>query len=169
MKIFKLLLLLNLILSGCATDPEITHIKDNDYKIVGKLHKIEYDQIISIVHAHPNAQVNFYVSSHGGTSEDLFEAMDAMYHHGDVHWYVLDDCSSACAVMALSTRHAHGKLRLHSFYQHKRNKVIPAPEYNAQVLEHLKQYGYDVDSISYMFNDVETMWPFTVDGNEIKK
>lgn len=165
-----LLILFCLTLAGCAEiEPEIKHVKDNDYKITGKLHKFEYDQIIDIVKTHPNARINFYVTSPGGTSEDLFEAMDAMYQHGDVHWYVLDDCSSACAVMALSTRHAHGKLRLHSFYQHKRNKVIPAPEYNEKVLEHLRQYGYDVNSISYMFGSVEKMWPFIVEGSEITK
>lgn len=163
----KLILsLLTVALLGCeATVPEITHLKDRDYKITGKLHKFEYDQIIDIVKRNPNARINFYVTSPGGTSDDLFEAMDTMFQHGDVHWYVLDDCSSACAVMALSTRHAHGELRLHSFYQRKQHKIIPAPDYNEKVLEHLKQYGYDVTSISYMFHSVEEMWPFTVDDN----
>jgi hypothetical protein len=161
--------ILIVLLAGCANDPEIRHVKDNDYQITGKLHKLEYDQIIAIVKNNPDARINFYVTSHGGTSEDLFEAMDTVYQHGDVHWYVLDDCSSACAVLALSTRHANGELRLHSFYQRKYDKVIPAPEYNQQVLEHLKKYGYETARLNYMFHSVEELWPVTIDDGKIKE
>ena len=162
--------LLALLLVGCTTTtPEIQQVTATDYKIKGKLHKFEYDEIISIVKCNPNVRINFYVTSPGGTSEDLLEAMDAVYKHGDVHWYVVDDCSSACAVLALSTRHASGEVRLHSFYQHKRHKVIPAPEYNEQIIDHLKQNGYDTTKLNYMFNTVEEMWPVKVEDGVIVK
>lgn len=153
---------------GCAPiEPSIKKINDTDYRITGKLYKLEYDEIIDIVQRHENQRINFYVSSHGGTSEDLFLAMDTVYRHGNVHWYALNDCSSACAVMALSTKHAHGTFRLHSFYSHHGHKVIPSPEYNELVLNKLRTYGYDTDRIHHMFHSVEELWPFVLNESEI--
>lgn len=167
----SLVQVLFVLLTACTTveQQSVQKINETDYKIVGKFHKMEYDEIVSIVEHHVGQRINFYVTSHGGTSEDLFLAMDSVYRHGNVHWYALNDCSSACAVMALSTKHAHGEFRLHSFYKHRAHKVIPAPEYNLLVLDKLRSYGYETDNFSYMFNSVETMQPFTLEDDKFTK
>lgn len=155
------LIFLSLFLTACtATVPAVHKIADNEYKIIGKLDKGKYDQIIQIVKANPNKVISFYVSSHGGTSDDLFEAMDAVYAHGHVHWYSLNQCDSACAVMALSTKHAHGEFRLHSFYRHNHHHVEASPEFNERVLSKLGSYGYDQSRLNHMFHSVEELWPF---------
>jgi hypothetical protein len=164
---FKLMFMLIFIVGCAEINPSIEKIDETHYKIIGKLHKIEYDKIITIVEQHKNEQINFYVTSYGGTSEDLFEAMDAMYYHGNVHWYSINDCSSACAVMALSTRHAHGDFRLHSFYRRDKNRIIPAPEYNKKILKKLENYGYSTTNLQPMFYSVEEFCPITIDEYKI--
>jgi len=157
------LLLLSCLLVGCATERlGVEHIKDRDYKITGHLDKDEYDEIIRIVKANPGQQINFYADSVGGTSADLFECMDTMYKHGMVHWYSLNHCDSACAVLALSTHHANGHYRLHSFYRHHHHHVEAAPNYNALVLERLGTYGYDTTKLHHMFHSVEELWDVTL-------
>jgi hypothetical protein len=159
MMYIKLIFLL--LLTACtATVPPIQKINDSEYKIIGKLDKHEYDEIIHIVKDNPSKDINFYVSSGGGTSDDLFEAMDAVYAHGHVHWYSLNQCDSACAVMALSTKHAHGEFRLHSFYKHHHHHVEASPEFNEKVLNKLGSYGYDQLRLYHMFHSVEELWPF---------
>lgn len=166
MKIIVLILLF--CLTGCATDRlKVEHIQARDYKIQGHLDKDEYDEIIRIVKANPGQQINFYADSIGGTSVDLFECMDTMYNHGMVHWYSLNQCDSACAVLALSTRHAHGNYRLHSFYRHNHHHVEAAPNFNALVLERLGSYGYDKDKLHHMFHSVGELWDFTVNDGVI--
>lgn len=162
-------ILLCLLLIGCTTVNTVEHMKDSDYKITGHLDKEDYDEIISIVKKHPNERINFYVSSGGGTSADLFECMDTMYKHGNVHWYALNRCDSACAVLALSTRHANGSYRLHSFYKHHHHHVEAAPQYNEKVLEKLRGYGYDTDRIHHMFNSVEELWDITLNDGRIEE
>ena len=167
MKIFFYILLI-FSLAGCTTQQlNIEHIKDRDYKISGHLDRDEYDEIIRIVKAHPNEQINFYVSSVGGTSYDLFDCMDALYQHGMVHWYSLDRCDSACAVLALSTRHAHGHYRLHSFYRHHHHHAEAAPNFNALVLDRLDGYGYDTNKLHHMFHSPEVLWDITLDDGVI--
>jgi hypothetical protein len=157
----KHIFLLLLLLTACtATVPAIQKIHDNEYKVVGKLDKKEYDEIIHIVKDNPSKTINFYVSSGGGTSDDLFEAMDAVYAHGHVHWYSLNHCDSACAVMALSTKHAHGAFRLHSFYKHNHHHIEASPEFNERILDKLGSYGYDQSRIHHMFHSVEELWSF---------
>lgn len=165
----KLLLLLSLIIAGCATTEQLSveHLKGNDYRIVGHLDQDEYDEIIRIVRANWGKPVNFYVSSRGGTSHDLFECMDTLYAHGQVHWYVLDKCDSACAILALSTRHAHGTFKVHSFYKHHHHHVEAAPAYNELVLEKLGHYGYDVGYLSHMFHSVEELWDLRLEDGVI--
>ena len=154
-------LVLLLMLAGCqATVPSIERIQDTEYRITGKLDKAEYDEIIDIVQHHPGQVLRFYVDSNGGTSADLFEAMEAVHAHGQVHWYSLKHCDSACAVMALSTRHAHGEFRLHSFYKHHRHHIEPAPDFNEKILDRLGAYGYDKNRLNHMFHSVEELWPF---------
>lgn len=155
------LIFLLLLLTACtATVPSIQKMNDTEYKITGKLDKDEYDQIIQIVKDSPNKTISFYVSSNGGTSADLFEAMDAVYKHGHVHWYSLNHCDSACAVMALSTKHAHGEFRLHSFYKHYHHRIEPAPDFNEKILDKLGSYGYDKSRLNHMFHSVNVLWPF---------
>jgi len=166
LKLYSSLILAS-ILIGCTT-PEITKLSEQDYKVVGKLHKEEYDKIITIVKQHPNQPLNFYVTSIGGTSEDLLDAMDTVYQHGLVNWYAVDYCDSACAIMALATHHANGKFKVHSFYSHKHHQIIAAPEYNERILKNLNSYGYDTDRIHYMFDSVEQLWTIViVDGKII--
>jgi len=155
------LIFLFLVLTACAaTVPAIHKISDNEYKIIGRFDKDKYDQIIQIVKSNPNKTINFYVSSWGGNSDDLFEAMDTVYKHGHVHWYSLNQCDSACAVMALSTKHAHGEFRLHSFYKHHHHHVEASPDFNEKVLNKLGSYGYDQERLHHMFHSVEELWPF---------
>jgi len=163
---FSVLIFLSFMLMGCATQ-EITKISEQDYKVVGKLHKEEYDEIITIVKQHPNQPLNFYVTSIGGNSADLIPAMDAVYEHGQVHWYVVDRCDSACAVMAPATRHAHGEIKLHSFYSYHHHAAHPAPEYNERILAKLQSYGYDTVKIHHMFDSVEQLWTVNVIDGEI--
>lgn len=152
------------LVAGCASIPEkLTKLNDNNYRIIGKLDKPEYDTIIEIVSTHPNEAVNFYVTSHGGTSHNLVAAMDAVYYHGNVNWYSVDRCDSACAVMALSSKHAHGEFRLHSF--HPPHSDREAPEFNRVILRRLELYGYQTKSIAFMFEHVNPLWEVTiVDG-----
>ena len=91
---FGIIILLCIILIGCAT-PEITKLNEQTYKVVGKLHKEEYDEIITIVQKYQDRPISFYVTSIGGNSVDLIPAMDAVYAHGRVHWHVVDYCDSA--------------------------------------------------------------------------
>ena len=168
-KIKHSLIILLALLSACASQHTITPLTDHDYKIDGKLVKTDYDQIKIIVDQHPGQRVNFFVNSIGGTSGDLLIAMDAVYYHGDVHWYVREHCDSACAVMALSTRHAQGTIRLHSFYSRHDHHVYPAPGFNQVILDHLETYGYSRNNIDYMFRSVEEMWPITVEDGVIVK
>jgi len=163
------LIILLVLLTACAEQPVITTLTDHDYKISGKLHKADYDQIKLIVEQHPGQRVNFFVNSIGGTSGDLLMTMDTMYHHGDVHWYVEDHCDSACAVMALATKHAQGTIRLHSFYSRHGHHVYPAPEFNQVILDHLETYGYSRNNIDYMFRSVEELWPINVEDGVIVK
>jgi hypothetical protein len=163
-KLFNILLCLGLV--GCAT-PEITKVSNQTYKIVGKLHKEEYDEIITIVNDHQNQPLSFYVTSGGGTSVDLIPAMDAVYQHGRVHWYVVDRCDSACAVMALATRHAHGQIKLHSFYAYHHHAAHAAPEYNKILLVKLQLYGYDTAQMHHMFDSVEQLWTLNILDGEI--
>lgn len=160
------ILLVCLVLAGCATPPVVQQLNEHDYKITGKLDKPEYDEIIRIVHSHPQEPVNFYVNSGGGTSSDLLEAMDAVHDHGMVHWYTIH-CDSACGVMALSTGHAQGGIRLHSFYQRKYGHIRAAPEYNQRVLERLGRYGYDVNYLDHMFLTVEQLWDVHLEDGKI--
>lgn len=156
----KLIFLLLFLTACAATVPVVQKVSDNEYRITGKLDRAEYDEIIDIVHAHPGQVIRFYVDSAGGTSADLFEAMEAVHAHGQVHWYSLKHCDSACAVMALSTRHAHGEFRLHSFYKHHHHRVEPAPDFNEKILDKLGSYGYDKNRLNHMFHSVEELWPF---------
>ena len=162
------LLLLSCLLVGCTTERlGVEHIQDRDYRVQGHLDRDEYDEIIRIVKLHPNQQINFYASSVGGTSHDLFDCMDALNQHGQVHWYSLDQCDSACAVLALSTHHANGHYRLHSFYRHHHHHVEAAPNYNALVLERLGSYGYDTAKLHHMFHSVEELWDVTLSDGVI--
>jgi hypothetical protein len=162
------LLFMILILSSCSTNlPVVEHTSTNDYKIVGKLDKQQYDEIIEIVRCNPGMRINFYVSSIGGTSNDLFLAMDSMNEHGNVHWYSVGYCESACAVMALSTKHAHGHFRLHSFYKKHGNHIEASPYFNGLVLQKLEVYGYDIHNIQHMFSDVYKMYPFVAEESVI--
>lgn len=155
-------------LVGCASGPSIVKLDEQNYQVTGKLHKDEYDEIITIVKQHPNQPLNFYVNSIGGTSEDLIDAMDTVYQHGLVNWYAVEHCDSACAIMALATRHAYGEFKLHSFYSHRHHEVRAAPEYNERILDKLHSYGYDTDRMHYMFDSVEQLWPIIiVDGKII--
>jgi|688.fasta_scaffold426779_2 hypothetical protein len=166
-KVFKILvLLLSISLMGCAT-PEITKLSEQDYKVVGKLHKEEYDEIITIVKQHPGQPLNFYVTSIGGTSEDLLDAMDTVHAHGLVNWYAVDYCDSACAIMALATHHAYGEFKLHSFYSRSHHQVLAAPTYNERILKKLNSYGYDTDRIHHMFDSVEHLWPIIIEDGKI--
>lgn len=163
---FGILILVCFAMTGCATS-EITKISEQDYKVVGKLHKEEYDEIITIVKQHPDQPLNFYVTSIGGTSEDLLDAMDTVHAHGLVNWYSIEYCDSACAIMALATRHAHGEFKLHSFYSHHHHKVRAAPEYNERILNKLHSYGYDTDQMHHMFDSVEQLWPVIIEDGKI--
>jgi ATP-dependent protease ClpP protease subunit len=165
-----LTVLLSVAFAGCLTNPPaIEKIGEDEYKVVGKLHKSEYDEIISIVNQHPHQHINFYVTSYGGTSEDLLPAMDAVHNHGMTHWYTVDQCDSACAVMALATNHANGTLKLHSFYSRHHHEVQAAPGYNHIILDRLESYGYDRTKLTPMFRSVDRMCPITVlDGKIIE-
>jgi hypothetical protein len=166
MKVFLILLIT--ILTACSTIlPTIEKTTENEYKISGKLDQTEYDKIIDIVKEHPNQSVIFYVSSYGGTSNHLFEAMDAVYKHGHVEWYSLHQCDSACAVLGLSTKHAHGHFRLHSFFRYHNQHVEASPEFNEKVLNKLSGYGYEKLNLNHMFHSVEELWPFDVDESKI--
>lgn len=156
----KLIWLL-LFLTACSSaPPAIQQIGEREYRITGRLDQTEYDNIIDIVNHYPGLPITFYVSSHGGSSADLFAAMDAVYKHGQVHWYSLNYCESACAIMALSTRHGHGEFKLHSFYRHHHHHVEAAPAFNELVLDKLDSYGYDKRQLNHMFHSVEELWPF---------
>lgn len=163
------LIVLSSLMTGCASHHAITSLTDHDYKIDGKLIKTDYDEIKLIVDQHPGKRVNFFVNSIGGTSNDLLIAMDAMYHHGDVHWYVQDHCDSACAIMALSTKHAQGTIRLHSFYSKHDHHVYAAPEFNQVIIDRLEKYGYPRSKIDYMFRSVEELWPINIEDGVIVK
>jgi ATP-dependent protease ClpP protease subunit len=163
------LIVLFALISGCASQHTITPLTDHDYKIDGKLYKDDYDQIKLIVDQHPHQRINFFVNSIGGTSGDLLIAMDAMYHHGDVHWYVQDHCDSACAIMALSTKHAQGTIRLHSFYSVHHHHIYTAPEFNQVIINRLEEYGYPRNKIDYMFRSVEELWPINIEDGVIVK
>jgi hypothetical protein len=166
LKLFNILLCVGLV--GCATaSPNVAEINQLSYRVTGKLHKDEYDRIIELVRANTNRQIDFYVTSYGGNSEHLIDAMDAVYQHGQVHWYAVDTCDSACAIMALATRHAHGEFKLHSFYSNHNHKVLAAPEYNERILARLKAYGYDTDRIHYMFDSVRVLWTVKIVDGEI--
>lgn len=167
MKLILSLLTVTLLSCAAQQPSDLTQWSHNEYRFFGKFQKAEYDKIIEIVQQHPKEKIVFYVTSHGGTSDDLFLAMDTLYQHGNVHWHSVNDCSSACAVLALSTRNAHGTFRLHSFYSHHHHKVMASPEFNERVLAKLKSYGYDVDELGYMFHSVEEMWPFDLEGSRI--
>lgn len=157
-----------LILLGCATEPPtIAKLNEHDWRISGKLDKPEYDEIIRIVKSHPHEPINFYVSSGGGTSADLLDAMDAVHEHGLTHWWILNQCDSACGIMALSTGHAHGGIRLHSFYKHYHHKILPAPEYNQTLLKKLDTYGYDSHYLNHMFHSVEELWDLRLEDGKI--
>lgn len=160
-----------MLLTACtATVPTVQQVGDAEYRIVGKLDKDDYDEIIQIVKSNPNKTVSFYVSSPGGTSSDLFEAMDAVYKHGNVYWYTLDHCDSACAVMALSTKHGYGLVRLHSFYKHHRHHAEASPEFNEKVLNKLSSYGYDKNRLRHMFDSVEKLCPILMyDDNFVEE
>ena len=151
---------------GCATS-EITKIGDQSYKVVGRLHKEEYDEIINIVQKHQGQPVSFYVTSIGGNSADLIPAMDAVHQHGMVYWQVVDHCDSACAVLALATCHAHGKIKLHSFYAYHHHAAHAAPEYNERILDKLHSYGYDTTKMHHMFDSVEQLWTLNVVDGKI--
>jgi hypothetical protein len=157
-----------ILLLGCVTNiPEIQKINENSYKITGKLHKNEYDEIISIVKLSQGKPIFFYVNSLGGTSEDLLEAMDAVYEHGNVYWYSVEKCDSACAIMGLATKHAYGDFRLHSFYSNHHHQIHAAPEFNAVIFKKLSSYGYNIDDISYMFDSVDVLWKVKIIDNNI--
>lgn len=167
---FKSLLVgLLLTASGCATSPEkLTSLTANSYRIVGKFSKTEYDKLIDIVNQHQGEPLAFYVTSHGGNSDDLILAMDALYQHGNVQWNSVGRCDSACAVLALSSKHAYGDIRLHSFYSFYHHKPYAAPEFNRVILDKLESYGYKIKDIGYMFDRVDTLWEVTVvDGHII--
>lgn len=169
MGLIRSLIILSALITGCASQHAITPLTDHDYKIDGKLIKTDYDQIKLIVDQHPHQRINFFVNSIGGTSGDLLIAMDAMYHHGDVHWYVQDHCDSACAIMALSTKHAQGTIRLHSFYSVHHHHVYAAPEFNKVIIDRLEEYGYPRNKIDYMFRSVEELWPINIEDGVIVK
>lgn len=166
----KLTILAALALAGCLVNPPaIEKIAEDEYKVRGKLHKAEYDEIINIVNHHQGQPINFYVTSYGGTSEDLLPAMDAVYHHGMTHWYTVEQCDSACAVLALATHHANGTFKLHSFYSHHHHEVQAAPGYNHIILDRLESYGYDKNKLTPMFRSVEELSPITVlDGTIVE-
>jgi hypothetical protein len=164
----KILLIILIFLTACsASVPTVEKKAEHEFKISGKLDQYEYDKIIDIVKSNPNQTVIFYVTSYGGTSNHLFEAMDAVYNHGHIEWYSLYQCDSACAVMALSTKHAHGHFRLHSFFRHYNHKIEASPEFNDKVLNKLSNYGYDKKYLNHMFHSVEELWSFDVDENKI--
>ncbi len=164
----KKLIVVALALVGCAeTPPQIQKVSEVEYKVTGKLHKTEYDEIISIVKQHPNEHINFYVTSLGGTSEDLLLAMDAVHDHGMTHWYTIGQCDSACAVMALATHHANGEIKLHSFYSRHHHEVHAAPGFNSIILDRLESYGYDRNRLGPMFRTVEDMCSINVLDGEI--
>jgi hypothetical protein len=168
MALLKILVLICfMIIQGCATEIGVKHIRDRDYKVQGHLDRDEYDEIIRIVKTHPGQTVNFYASSRGGTSHDLFECMDTLYQHGQVYWYSLDRCDSACAILALSTKHASGHFRLHSFYRHHNHHAEAAPAYNHQILDHLGRYGYDTTKLDPMFHSVEELWDITLNDGKL--
>jgi len=168
-KVLKLFILMSfIIIQGCAIERlGVKHIRDRDYQVQGHLDRDEYDEIIRIVKSHPDQTINFYASSRGGTSHDLFDCMDALYQHGQVYWYSLDRCDSACAVLALSTKHAQGHFRLHSFYRHHNHHAEASPTYNHLILDHLGRYGYDTTKLDYMFHSVEELWDITLDDGKI--
>jgi hypothetical protein len=167
-KVLKLFILMSfIIIQGCAIERlGVKHIRDRDYQVQGHLDR-EYDEIIRIVKSHPDQTINFYASSRGGTSHDLFDCMDALYQHGQVYWYSLDRCDSACAVLALSTKHAQGHFRLHSFYRHHNHHAEASPAYNHLILDHLGRYGYDTTKLDYMFHSVEELWDITLDDGKL--
>ena len=165
-KLYSCILLAGVLIS-CANAPAIVKVNEQTYKVTGKLHKEEYDEIITIVRQHPNQPLNFYVTSIGGTSEDLFEAMDTVHQHGLINWYSVDYCDSACAIMALATHHANGEFKLHSFYSRSHHQVLAAPEYNERILKKLNSYGYNTDRIHYMFDSVEQLWPVIIKDGKI--
>lgn len=167
MKIISVVFLCITLISCATISPEITKVSEQTYRIIGKLHQEEYDQIIDIVRQYPNQRLNFYVTSIGGTSADLIPAMDAVYKHGRVHWYVTEYCDSACAVMALATRHGHGEIKLHSFYAYHHHAAHAAPEYNERILDKLHSYGYDTARMHHMFDSVEQLWTLNVVDGEI--
>ncbi len=150
MGLTRSLIALSVLITGCASQHAITPLTDHDYKIDGKLIKTDYDQIKLIVDQHPGKRV-------------------AMYHHGDVHWYVQDHCDSACAIMALSTKHAQGTIRLHSFYSKHDHHVYAAPEFNQVIIDRLEKYGYPRNKIDYMFRSVEELWPINIEDGVIVK
>jgi len=165
-----LLLLLCLTLTGCATTPQqltVEHIKEQDYKVTGHLDREEYEEIIRIVRANWGKPINFYATSHGGSSDDLFECMDTLYAHGQVHWYSVSHCNSACAILALSTRHGHGDFKMHSFYRRHHHYVETATRYNELTLEKLEHYGYDVGFLSHMFHSPEELWDLHLEDGVI--
>lgn len=164
----SLLIGLLLIIGGCASVPDqLSDLGNNSYRFVGKFSKYEYDQIIDIVNQKPGQSLYFYVTSHGGNSDDLLLAMDAIYHHGHVHWYSVERCDSACAVLALASKHAYGEFRLHSFYSTHHHKPHAAPEFNRVILDKLESYGYEIVNIEYMFKKVNTLWAVTIEDGQI--
>jgi len=172
MKTLGTVIALTWVLIGCTDNikpmsPAVQKIGDGEYRVIGKLHKEEYDTIISIVDSNKDKRLSFFVTSLGGTSDDLILSMDTVYNHGNVHWYSVDNCDSACAVMALSTKHAHGRFRLHSFFSRHHHTLHEAPQYNKIILDKLESYGYHRDELSYMFNTVNDLWLITVNDDKI--
>jgi hypothetical protein len=148
-----------LLLTACSSaPPAVQQVGDRQYTVVGRLDKMEYDSIIDIINHNPGLPITFYATSHGGSSAHLFDAMEAVHKHGQVHWYSLNYCESACAIMALSTRHAHGDFKIHSFYRKNHNHLELASDFNEKVLGMLGSYGYDCNRLNHMFSSAEVLW-----------
>jgi ATP-dependent protease ClpP protease subunit len=165
-KLYSQIIVATIILSGCTfTRPEhvsIEQTSDSEYRFNGHLYATDYDNILSILAQHPGQELSFYITSDGGTSNHLIPLMDALYNHGKANWYVVDYCNSACAILALSTRHANGKLNLHSFYAVHHHSILMAHQFNQQVLDKLKIYGYNTEKLKPMFTTVKKMWTVTI-------
>ena len=165
-------LILAVLLTGCVENTAHEHVSvhqvtDHNYEFIGHLYSSDYDNILLILEHNPNQQLNFYVTSDGGTSRHLLTVMDALYSHGKVNWYVVDHCDSACAILALSTKHATGKVNLHSFYAEHHHVIHIAPQFNHLILAKLETYGYDTLKLEPMFTTVKKMWPVVLEDGVI--
>lgn len=150
------LLVVILSLLGCTTSPtQIKEITPTEYIISGELDSDGYERIRNIINLNKTKKIVFRVTSPGGSTQGLYETMDAIHRHGQVYWRIVGYCDSACGILALSSTHATGKIRLHSAsrYSTKGDRFMSASDNNI-IISKLKSYGYNTLKFEYMFNSI---------------